>query len=273
MSLTSDTALTMPVVPAGMTGYGGSGNSGNGMWGGDGAWWIIILFLFVFCGWGNGNWGGNNAGASGGATPYFVGTSTQADVQRGFDQQAVITKLDGITQGICSLGYDQLNQMNGINSNISQTGFGIQQAIQAGTVANMQGTNAIQSQIASCCCDAQRAIDGVNYNMATNTCAITNAITGAANQITQNDNANYQRIMDKFCQLELAAKDEKIADLQGLVNSLNLAQSQTNQNAYLVQQLGPKYPVPAFLTCNPYTGQSYTNGFTYGAGCGCNACA
>lgn len=37
---------TMPVAPTGMM------NNGFGGFGGDGAWWIIILFLFVFCGWG-----------------------------------------------------------------------------------------------------------------------------------------------------------------------------------------------------------------------------
>ena len=61
MSLSSDGApmLTMPVAPANSGGSGGFG------WGGDGAWWIIILFLFVFCGWGGNGWG-NNAGNSGG---------------------------------------------------------------------------------------------------------------------------------------------------------------------------------------------------------------
>lgn len=45
MSLSSDSAvLTMPVQPA-------NTNGGNGFgFGNDGAWWIIILFLFAFCG-------------------------------------------------------------------------------------------------------------------------------------------------------------------------------------------------------------------------------
>ena len=42
-----------------------SGNRQNdGLFGGNGAIWLIVLFLFVFCGWG-GNWcGGNRTGAS-----------------------------------------------------------------------------------------------------------------------------------------------------------------------------------------------------------------
>ena len=31
----------------------GNGRNNDGMFGGDGAWWLIVLFLFVFCGWGN----------------------------------------------------------------------------------------------------------------------------------------------------------------------------------------------------------------------------
>ena len=40
----------------------GNNRNGDGMFGGNGAWWIIILFLFVFCGWGNGGFGGNRGG-------------------------------------------------------------------------------------------------------------------------------------------------------------------------------------------------------------------
>ena len=50
MSLT--TSEMTPADIAAVTNNGG--NSGWGF-GGDGAWWIIILFLFVFCGWG-GHW-------------------------------------------------------------------------------------------------------------------------------------------------------------------------------------------------------------------------
>lgn len=59
---------TMPVAPTGMM------NSGFGGFGGDGAWWIIILFLFVFCGWGGNGWG-NNGGNSGGVVDGYVLTS------------------------------------------------------------------------------------------------------------------------------------------------------------------------------------------------------
>lgn len=74
MSLSSDgTVMTMPVQPA-------NTSNGNGWgFGGDGAWWIIILFLFVFCGWG-GNWGNNGFGGNGstGAVSTMCGGITAA---------------------------------------------------------------------------------------------------------------------------------------------------------------------------------------------------
>ena len=63
----------------------------------------------------------------------------------GFDTSAIVGKLDGINSGICSLGYDQLAQMNSVNQNVSTTGFGIQNAITQMGIANMQDTNSLCS--------------------------------------------------------------------------------------------------------------------------------
>ena len=67
MSLSSDGApmLTMPVAPTNSGGNGGFG------WDGNGSWFIIILFLFAFLGWGNNGWG-NNGGNSGGVVDGYV---------------------------------------------------------------------------------------------------------------------------------------------------------------------------------------------------------
>ena len=80
------------IVPVMEVGNNGNNNGfGNGF--GDGAWWIIILFLFVICGWGNGN---NGFGRNGGDMAY-----TDSAIQRGFDNQAVINKLNGLENGLC----------------------------------------------------------------------------------------------------------------------------------------------------------------------------
>lgn len=231
----------------------GNNRNNDGMWG-DGAWWIVILLIFGWGGFSGNGWGGNGAGNG----------YTDAAIQRGFDNQAVVSKLDGINNGICSLGYDQLAQMNGINTNILQTGFGIQQAINADTVSGMQNTNAIQStltnmaaQNASCCCETQRQIErgfaDTNYNMATQACQTRQAIADST-----------RSILDYLCQ-------DKIATLQAENNDLRHAASQDRQNALLTtamtaqtsQIINAVNPtaIPAYVVPNP-------NAYAYG--CGCN---
>ena len=244
----------------------GNGRNNDGMFGGDGAWWLIVLFLFVFCGWGNNGWGNNGNGGG-----YVATAATQADIQRGFDNSAVISKLDGISNGLCDGFYAVNNGMltgfNGINTNIMQTGFGIQQAINADTVANMQNTNALQTQLANCCCETREAIQGVNYNMAQNTCALQNTMNNNTRDLLENQNSNTRAILDYLCQKETA-------DLRAENQALKLAASQSNQNAVLqaamdantaeiLRRTAP-LPVPAYQVPNPNT--------YYGCGCntGCN---
>ena len=264
MSLSSDnTVMTMPVAPA----YQG-GNGGFGGWGGDWASWIILFLIFGMFGWGGyGGFGGGNGGTNG---PGFQGWATRADINEGFALNNLQSGITSIQQGICSLGYDQLAQMNGINTNILHTGFGIQNAVQQGTVAGMQNTNAIQAQLAQCCCDNEKgqmqitnSMDSgfcqTNYNLATNT-----------NAIIQNAHSDTDRVIAKLDAMEMSRKDETIAALRSQVDALNLAQSQANQNNYLVNTLRP-CPTPAYLTCNPWASQAaYGSCGSYGnCGCGC----
>lgn len=222
----------------------GNGRNNDGMFGGDGSWWIIVLFIFAFFGWGNNGWG--NSGNGGG---YAATAATQADIQRGFDNSAVISKL------------------NGINTNIMQTGFGIQQAINADTVANMQNTNALQAQLANCCCETREAIQGVNYNMAQNTCALQNTMNSNTRDIIDSQNAGTRAILDYLC-------NEKISNLQAENNDLRRAASQDRQSALLTTAMASQTqqlinainpaPIPAYQVPNPNT--------FYGCGCntGCN---
>lgn len=235
----------------------GNNRDNDGMWG-DGAWWIVILLIFGWGGFGNNGWGGNGAGNG----------YTDAAIQRGFDNQAVISKLDGITNGLCDGFYAVNNSMltgfNGINTNIMQTGYGIQQAINADTIANMQNTNALQTQLANCCCETREAIQGVNYNMATNTCALQTAMNNNTRDIIDSQNAGFRSILDYLCQ-------DKIATLTAENNDLRRAASQDRQNAFLttamtaqtqqiINSVNPQ-AVPAYVVPNP-------NAYAYG--CGCN---
>lgn len=250
------------------------GNRNDGMFGDGGAWWIVVFVLFIaFGGWGGfGGWGNNGGGMGSTAAAY-----TDSAIQRGFDNQAVISKLDGISNGICSLGYDQLSQMNSINQNISNgfhgvdnaicnLGYQTQQGFNTTNIALMQGQNALQTQLANCCCETREAIQGVNYNMAQNTCAITNTMNNNTRDIIDNQNAGFRSILDYLC-------NEKISSLQAENNDLRRAASQDRQSALLTTQMAAQTqqiidavrptPIPAFPASTLY-------GYGYG-GCGCNS--
>ena len=235
------------------------GNNGNN-WN-DGSWlWFLIVVFAIFGGWGNGfgGFGGTNGGVG-------------SEIQRGFDNQAVVSKLDGISNGLCDGFYAMNNSMltgfNGINTNIMQTGYGIQQAVNADTVANMQNTNALQSQIANCCCETREAIQGINYNLATNTCALQNTMNNNSRDIIDSQQAGFRSILDYLCQ-------DKIATLTAENNDLRRAASQDRQNALLTAAMSTQTnqiinavnpaPIPAYTVPNP-------NAY-YGCGCntGCN---
>lgn len=233
---------TMPVAPTGMM------NSGFGGFGGDGAWWIIILFLFVFCGWGGNGWGNN--GNSGGVVDGYVLTSDFASVER---------KLDSIANGICDSTFALNNAITGGFATTTQainTGFGNAELSRSNQqAALMQQLNAMQMQAANCCCENRAAIAQVRYDMATQACDTRNTVQNATRDIIDANNQNSRAILDFLTQ-------SKLSDLQTENQNLKLAASQAAQNNYLISQLRP-CPSPAYITCNPWAGSGY-------GGCGCN---
>lgn len=279
---------------------GGCYNNGMNGFGGD--WiWILVVFALLF-GWGNNGWGGNGGG-NGGAVPYVVGNSyTDASIQRGFDTQAILGKLDGITNGLCDGFYATntsiLNAQNGIqsslcqgfngvNTNIMQGNFGLQQAINNAAVANMQGQNALQAQIAQCCCDNRVGQMQIANQMAADTCAITNQANTNTRDIIESNNAGFRAILDKMCQQELAAKDATIAAQNQRIFGLELSASQATQNnvlmaamdsnkAEILRKTGAECPTAAYIVQPPQPVTFPTNccGTVnyagYGNGCGCS---
>ena len=254
MSLSSDNPLvTMPVAPANNSGFGG--------FGGDGAWWIIILFLFVFCGWG-GNWGGGyNSGNGAGVVDGYVLTSDFANIER---------KLDGVNNGLCDGFYAQnttmLQGFAGINQNISNGFMSAELSRCNQQAALMQQLNNMAMQQANCCCETREAIQNVNYNLATQGCEVKQAIGTGTRDIIDNQNANARAILDALTAQRIEAKDAKIAEQGQQIFAAQLAASQAAQNNYLLNQLRPT-PIPAYQSCNPWAGGSY-NGCC-GSGCGC----
>lgn len=248
MSLSSDGApmLTMPVAPTNSGGNGGFG------WDGNGSWFIIILFLFAFLGWGNNGWG-NNGGNSGGVVDGYVLSSDFANIER---------KMDLINGGLCDGFYAAnttlLNGFAGVNQNMNN-GFQTAELSRANQqAALMQQLNAMQMQAAECCCNTQRSIEGMRYDMAAQACDTRNTVQNATRDIVENQNANSRAILDFLT-------NSKMRDLESANQELRLAASQSAQNNYLISQLRP-CPSPAYITCNPWAGSGYGG---CGSGCGC----
>lgn len=251
MSLSSDNiGLTMPVQPA-------NTNNGNGFgFGGDGSWWIIVLFLFIFCGWG-GNWGGNRAGAgTAGVVDGYILTSDFANIER---------KIDGVNNGMCDGFYQQAQLINGVQQNMSN-GFMSAEISRANQqAAFMQQLFAMQMQQQNCCCETRSAIQGVNYNLATQSCETRNTVQNATRDIVDNQNQNARAILDALTAQRIEAKDAKIAEQSQQLFAAQLAASQAAQNNYLLNQLRPT-PIPAYASCNPWAGGSYNGCGTCGCG-------
>lgn len=258
MSLTSEN-----MTPADIAACTNSGN--NGLFGDGGAYWIIILFLFVFCGWGNNGWGGNN---SSGAVDNYVLASDFATLQRQIDSStsSLERKGDTINSGLCDGFYAQNTTMlNGFSQAELSRANGqtaLMQQMNANNITAMQNANAIQSQFAQCCCDNREAISGVNYNMAMNSNSIQQSVDNGFCQtnynnsnntrdIIDNQNSNARAILDALNAQQIAAKDAKIAEQNQQIFGLQLAASQQAQNNYLVQTLKPA-PVPSFPASQLY---------------------
>lgn len=218
----------------------------DGFMGGNGAWWIIILFLFAFMGYGGG-WGarGNN-GTDGSVMNNYVLTSDFSQLSRqidsGFASQE--RRTDAIINGLSNGFYTEAQLIN--NSNMQMA---------AGFNANdrtvLTTGNAIQAQLAQCCCDNKAAIADLKYTIAQGDCATGQAITLAARDIIDNQNANYRSLHDEIVANRIEDKNAQINALQQQVFQQQLAASQCQQNQYLIGQLRPS-PIPAYNVPNPY---------------------
>lgn len=296
MALTTDgTNTTMLVSP---TGTANCCNDGFGF-GGNGAWWLLVLFLFAF----NGNGWGNGFGGNNGAIPYMMNNNTNNDVQRGFDQQAVMSGIGDLNSAVTA-GFSGVNQalcggFAGVNATING-GFAAAEASEnARHMANMQQMFALQTGLSNqlngismaqqnCCCENRAAVLDSKYANAQEHCQdryeaanntrdiITNA-TGNTQMLLNTINNGIQSIQDKLCQQEIDALKTANINLQNQLNMATLRESQVAQTAQIVanneaqtraleQYLNPP-PIPAYVVQNP---NCCNNGY-YNTGCGCGA--
>jgi hypothetical protein len=217
-----------------------NGNRNNGMFGGDWSAWIILFLLFGL--FGNNGFGGFGGFGRGGGSG-FQGYATRADINEGFALNGITNGITAIQQGICDSTYALNNTIN-------------------------SGFHGVERQLADCCCGTQRAIDGVNFNLAKGFCDLGNVVNSGTRDILENNNANTRAILDFLTQ-------DKIATLTAENQSLKLTASQANQNAVLMaamdankaeilRKTGAECPTPAFVVQPPTPVHfPYNN-------CGCN---
>ena len=249
--------LVMPVQPM----YGGGyGNGGFGGFGGDG-WWLILLFLFAFGGWGNGFGGGYGNGAM----PYILNNTTNSDVQRGFDQAAIMGGINTITSNLCNGFANAEVSANARQIADMQQNFALQTAITGGLTD-------LSAQFANCCCENRLGIANLGSDIAREACATRTNDTQNTQSILNTINGGIQSIKDQLCSDKIDSKNEKIADLERQLTMANLAASQTAQTSRILadnaaqtvaleQYLNP-VPVPAYTVANP-------NCCNQNFGCGC----
>ena len=244
-------------------------NGGYGMMNGIGGygfgegWWVIIILMALFGSFGYGGFGYGGAGMRGGnGCGCEAAVATVGDIQRGFDNQGVTNKLNGLENGLADGFYAMNNSMltgfNGVQSaiqnsamNAMQNTFTLQQAIQSDTVANMQNTNALATQLANCCCENRTGFQQVGYNLATQGNAIQVAIANQTQALMQNQNDNYRALHEEIVANRMEDMKTENANLRSQIQALNLAASQANQNTYLVNTLRP-CPQPAYIVANPF---------------------
>lgn len=264
MSLTTSemTPADIRACTCGNDGYG----SGNGMWG-DGAWWIIILLLF---GWGRNGFGGGYGGSGGGIGENYVLATDFATIER---------KLDGINNGICDATFQLTNTLNSNFRNVDN-------AICTLGYQALQNTNAIQSQLATCCCETQGAIKDVAYGNERNSWNISKQISDCCCDLekmnmqnrfdAQAYNCNTLQAIDKVGDriIDYLA-NEKTQALRDENFALRLQASQAKQNEFLISRLGEKCPEPAYIVQPPQQVTFPTNCCgtvnyaSNGCGCGC----
>ena len=240
----SNTGFSMPVMPA----YGNNGGFGGGF----GEDLIALIVILAVLNGGIGGFGGFGFGGNGG----------YSEVQRGFDQNAVINKLDGLTYGLSDSTYALTGALNGGFNSVQQT--------------LCQGFNGLSREIADCCCQTQGAVKDIRYDLATQACDTRQAIATSTRDIIDGQNASTRAILDFLT-------TDKIASLQAENQSLKLAASQSNQNAVLMaamdankaeilRRTGAECPTAAYIVQPPQPVTFPTNGCGQFSGYGYNSC-
>lgn len=284
--------------PADIAAVTNNNNGGNDAFGGNNGWWLILLLLVLVGngGWGFGN-GANGGGCANGNTLYpWMNQSEQ--INGGFRDQMLNSNITSIRDGVNGLTTQICNSTADISSQLCNGFAGTTAAVTnaqnalatqmygntiadlersfASQTATTQGMNAIQSQLAQCCCDNRLATNDLKYTIATENCADREALNNIGRDIIAVVNANTQSIKDQLCQDKIDAKNDEIAQLRQRLYMSDLSASQNAQTAAIqagqrglaneIEQYVLPTPRPAYIVQNPNCCAQ-----NFGCGCGCGA--
>ena len=260
---------------------GAGGGNRNGAWGGDGAWWIILLIALL--GGFNGGFGGWGGGYAGGNELYPWLNQAQLTTQ-GFADQNATMALNGISSGVQNLSTQLCNCCADMQMAVASGFANAETAANARQMANMQqafnaqistqqGFNGVQSDLCQGFNGVQGQIAAQTSTILAENCADRAALSDGVRDIIASQTAGTQRIIDQLCQDKIEAKNDEIAQLRQQLNMQQLAASQQAQNAFITQgfsnEIDALYnrlnacPVPT----TPVYGR--TPIFTCNNGCGC----
>lgn len=199
-------------------------NRNNGAFGGEGGWFIWVIFLFFLMGWGGNGWGnGNRTG---------LANEINNDYGRSLLMEAIGGNRNAIsnlaTQLSCSEGQIQSaiaalsTQMQNVGNQVGMSGMQVINALQQG---NMQ----IAQQIAQCCCDNKMAI-----------CQQTNTLQTAINNVATGQERGFSSIayetQRQTCELNSAIKNstqlildgQRAAEMREMQNKIDLLREENS---------------------------------------------
>lgn len=269
----SGNGFFMPVAPA----YGG-GNNGFGGFGGDGWAWIILLLLIGGGGWGFNGFGGGYGAMMGmdgfGLYPWL---NNSQNINDGFRDQMLNTNVanisDKITTGFGDVQNALCGGFAGVNANINNATYGVTNALHANQITELQAHNALQAQLAQCCCDNRAGLADVRYTIATENCADRAALSDGIRDLLAATQAQTQTILDKMCADKIDQKNDTISQLRQELLYARGQASQVAQNSTIINGIYdrlnqcPVGTVPVFgeqpiFTCPTNVGNN-------NCGCGC----
>lgn len=235
-----------------------SGNSGFGGWGGD-SWLAVIALLAIFGGgFGGYGFGGNGANNALSSDSAFISRALES----GFN--SLERKGDYIQEQVCGQTDTMLNGFSNINTNIMQTGYGLQNTLNQNNVDQLQRSFASQQAMNEGFNNVTSGQAQARYDSAINNCNLQHTMCLNTRDIIDSQTAGTRAILDRLTANELAQKQETIDRLRDMNNSLELRASQQAQNNYLVNALRPT-PTPSYQVPNPNV-PYYYGGVPFGFG-------